>query len=248
MRSCRRVSGRAKRRFAIPGCAPGWSRRTSTAGQARHPFRWRLFPQGRTAFACNQCRRERAAASLKPALPIDPASCQCPLEANWSCTARIAIPSVFDLRSLTLFPCSSALRYTRIAMTTNRAGESDRAPLCRRTRRHRRRTEAMKAFSCAALRLESGEVARRLARPASPTGWRVNAWVKQGILLGFRLGVAGRAACRRPFLRRQAHLPGAAFHFRRRRAHGSRRLFRPCRRLLARGVICMPPMYINAGA
>jgi 2,3,4,5-tetrahydropyridine-2-carboxylate N-succinyltransferase len=36
--------------------------------------------------------------------------------------------------------------------------------------------------------LEAGTV--RAAEPdaASPTGWRVNAWVKQGILLGFRLG------------------------------------------------------------
>jgi 2,3,4,5-tetrahydropyridine-2-carboxylate N-succinyltransferase len=36
--------------------------------------------------------------------------------------------------------------------------------------------------------LEAGAV--RAAEPdaASPTGWRVNAWVKQGILLGFRLG------------------------------------------------------------
>src|SRR5258706_12359883 len=25
--------------------------------------------------------------------------------------------------------------------------------------------------------------------PAAPTGWRVNAWVKKGILLGFRMGV-----------------------------------------------------------
>ena len=36
--------------------------------------------------------------------------------------------------------------------------------------------------------LESGQA--RAAEPdlSSPTGWRVNAWVKQGILLGFRLG------------------------------------------------------------
>ena len=25
--------------------------------------------------------------------------------------------------------------------------------------------------------------------PAAPSGWRVNAWVKKGILLGFRMGV-----------------------------------------------------------
>ncbi|MGC1484584.1 MAG: hypothetical protein WA789_12385, partial [Candidatus Acidiferrum sp.] len=36
--------------------------------------------------------------------------------------------------------------------------------------------------------LNRGEL--RAAEPdaASPTGWRVNAWVKKGILLGFRMG------------------------------------------------------------
>ena len=36
--------------------------------------------------------------------------------------------------------------------------------------------------------LNEGRV--RAAEPdaASPTGWRVNAWVKKGILLGFRMG------------------------------------------------------------
>src|SRR6266581_9415826 len=36
--------------------------------------------------------------------------------------------------------------------------------------------------------LSAGEV--RAAEPdaSSPVGWRVNAWVKQGILLGFRFG------------------------------------------------------------
>ncbi len=38
--------------------------------------------------------------------------------------------------------------------------------------------------------LEAGEV--RAAEPdrACPTGWRVNAWVKRGILLGFRARAA----------------------------------------------------------
>ena len=36
--------------------------------------------------------------------------------------------------------------------------------------------------------LDCGRI--RAAEPdsASPTGWRVNAWVKKGILLGFRMG------------------------------------------------------------
>ncbi len=47
---------------------------------------------------------------------------------------------------------------------------------------------AMTAFLALRACLERGEA--RAAQPdaAAPTGWRVNAWVKQGILLGFRLG------------------------------------------------------------
>ena len=36
--------------------------------------------------------------------------------------------------------------------------------------------------------LNAGRVRAAEPDPASPTGWRVNAWVKKGILLGFRLG------------------------------------------------------------
>src|SRR5713226_9433890 len=50
------------------------------------------------------------------------------------------------------------------------------------TEEHRRTFEAFKAA------LNCGEV--RAAEPdaASKTGWRINAWVKKGILLGFRMG------------------------------------------------------------
>jgi hypothetical protein len=36
--------------------------------------------------------------------------------------------------------------------------------------------------------LSAGRVRAAEPDPESPLGWRVNAWVKQGILLGFRLG------------------------------------------------------------
>src|SRR6266702_7599878 len=36
--------------------------------------------------------------------------------------------------------------------------------------------------------LERGEVRSASPDAAAPQGWRVNVWVKQGILLGFRLG------------------------------------------------------------
>jgi 2,3,4,5-tetrahydropyridine-2-carboxylate N-succinyltransferase len=48
---------------------------------------------------------------------------------------------------------------------------------------------AMRAFLILRAALESGEVRAASPDAASPSGWRVNAWVKQGILLGFRLGV-----------------------------------------------------------
>src|SRR5579859_5816316 len=48
---------------------------------------------------------------------------------------------------------------------------------------------AMKAFERLREALERGEVRAAMPEEKSVTGWRVNAWVKQGILLGFRLGV-----------------------------------------------------------
>ena len=47
---------------------------------------------------------------------------------------------------------------------------------------------AMSAFLTLRTALENGEIRSASPDPAAPTGWRVNAWVKQGILLGFRLG------------------------------------------------------------
>src|ERR1022692_1476835 len=49
--------------------------------------------------------------------------------------------------------------------------------------------DAMAAFLSLRAALESGEVRSASPDQDSATGWRVNAWVKQGILLGFRLGV-----------------------------------------------------------
>ena len=47
---------------------------------------------------------------------------------------------------------------------------------------------AMAAFLELRDALEAGAVRAAEPDPAAPTGWRVNAWVKQGILLGFRIG------------------------------------------------------------
>ena len=107
---------------------------------------------------------------------------------------------------------------------------------------------AAKAFERLRTALERGEV--RAAEPdrKSATGWRVNAWVKQGILLGFRLGIL-------------AELQAGALTF------VDKHTFPPQQfcaddgvrvvpggssvragAYVARGAVCMPPMYINTGA
>ncbi len=92
----------------------------------------------------------------------------------------------------------------------------------------------------------------RAAEPdaSSPSGWRVNAWVKQGILLGFRMGALvdmSSSASRQPFFDKATYPPrhldlssGV------RVVPGGSGIRDGC--YLGKGVTCMPPMYINAGA
>src|ERR1700744_4263729 len=47
---------------------------------------------------------------------------------------------------------------------------------------------AMNAFLELRQALSDGRVRAAEPDPANPLGWKVNPWVKQGILLGFRLG------------------------------------------------------------
>ena len=101
--------------------------------------------------------------------------------------------------------------------------------------------------------LNAGEI--RAAEPdsarASAGGWRVNAWVKKGILLGFRIGRDRRYVHQRrpPALLRQIDLPCEKVCARcgvRIVPGGSS--IRDGLLCGASGVTCMPPMYINAGA
>ncbi len=50
------------------------------------------------------------------------------------------------------------------------------------------RDAARKAFFTLQRALGDGSVRSAQPDPDTPTGWRVNTWVKQGILLGFRFG------------------------------------------------------------
>ena len=104
--------------------------------------------------------------------------------------------------------------------------------------------EAEEAFLSLRGALESGEI--RAAEPdaAQASGWRVNAWVKRGILLGFRLGDLTEM---KGFIDKDTYPPRSfkADHAVRLVPGGSS--VRSGAHL-ARGVVCMPPMYVNVGA
>ncbi len=108
--------------------------------------------------------------------------------------------------------------------------------------------EAMTAFLELRAALESGQVRAAEPDPASPSGWRVNAWVKQGILLGFRLGVLEASASGALSFVDKHTYPARLFS-----ADDGIRIVPGGSSVrsgayVARGVVCMPPMYINAGA
>jgi 2,3,4,5-tetrahydropyridine-2-carboxylate N-succinyltransferase len=79
-------------------------------------------------------------------------------------------------------------------------------------------------------------------------GWRVNAWVKQGILLGFRLGELQEAGGGGLSFVDKDTFPARSFSAadRVRVVPGGSSVREGA--FLAPGVICMPPMYVNAGA
>ncbi len=95
--------------------------------------------------------------------------------------------------------------------------------------------------------LNAGTV--RAAERGADGAWRANAWVKAGILLGFRLGRIGPAAGGGPFpfydkdtypLRRFGVEDGVRI------VPGGSAIRDGC--YVGPGVVCMPPMYINVGA
>lgn len=107
--------------------------------------------------------------------------------------------------------------------------------------------EARQAFEALKTALNRGEV--RAAERETDGRWRVNPWVKSGILLGFRLGKIVPAATGGPFpffdkdtypLRPIDPADGV------RLVPGGSAVRDGC--YLGKGVICMPPMYINVGA
>lgn len=96
--------------------------------------------------------------------------------------------------------------------------------------------------------LNEGRIRAAEPDPGSATGWRVNAWVKKGILLGFRIG-------------RIIAMPPTGLQFRDKHTFPLKQI--PAGRnvrvvpggsairdgcYIGKDVVCMPPMYINVGA
>jgi 2,3,4,5-tetrahydropyridine-2-carboxylate N-succinyltransferase len=98
--------------------------------------------------------------------------------------------------------------------------------------------------------LNRGEIRSAEPDSQSPSGWRANPWVKKGILLGFRMGVIVDMSVdptKQPFYDKSTYpvrtfalsdgvriVPGGSSI-----RDGS---------FLGRGVVCMPPMFVNVGA
>lgn len=95
--------------------------------------------------------------------------------------------------------------------------------------------------------LNAGQVRSAEPDAASPTGWKVNTWVKQAILLGLRHGDMADVSGAFPFYDKDTlpvRRPGLAAGVR--IVPGGSSIREGA--YLAKGVICMPPMYINLGA
>ena len=112
--------------------------------------------------------------------------------------------------------------------------------------------DALSTFLALRAAIEAGTLRAASPDSTTPTGWRVNPWVKRGILLGFRIGQITEQTEAQPsgalsFVDKDTYpirhftvadglriVPGGSSV-----RSGA---------FVARGVVCMPPMYINVGA
>ncbi len=108
--------------------------------------------------------------------------------------------------------------------------------------------DALKAFEELKAGLNAGKI--RAAEPDtnSASGWRVNAWVKSGILLGFRLGRIVEMAPRALQFRDKHTYPLKQIPVSQnvRVVPGGSSIRDGC--YIGKDVVCMPPMYVNVGA
>jgi 2,3,4,5-tetrahydropyridine-2-carboxylate N-succinyltransferase len=98
--------------------------------------------------------------------------------------------------------------------------------------------------------LNAGDI--RAAEPdaASATGWRVNPWVKQGVLLGFRMGSIVDMSIDS---KRQPYFDKSTFPVKQFSVESGVRIVPGGSSIrngacVRKGVICVPPMFINMGA
>ena len=108
------------------------------------------------------------------------------------------------------------------------------------------RAEALGVFEDFLRALESGEI--RSAEKRGDGDWHANAWVKEGILLGFRLGEIEDFSAE-PF----SFFDKSTYPARRMQQGDGVRIVpggSTIRRgsYVSKGVVCMPPMYVNVGA
>jgi 2,3,4,5-tetrahydropyridine-2,6-dicarboxylate N-succinyltransferase len=114
------------------------------------------------------------------------------------------------------------------------------------------RERARAVFARMREELSSGRVRSAEPDPSSATGWRVNAWVKKGILLGFRCGdlvdVSPESRGPRFFFSDKDTMPMKKMDVTMgvRVVPGGSSIRDGA--YVAKGVICVPPMYINIGA
>jgi len=126
--------------------------------------------------------------------------------------------------------------------------------------------EYFRAFDELKAALNEGSIRAAEPDPTSPTGWKVNTWVKKGILLGFRIGRIVEMPVaplyeRRESKRRRSQTGATANQFRDKHTYplkeipgdqnirivpGGSSIRDGC--YIGKGVVCMPPMYVNAGA
>jgi 2,3,4,5-tetrahydropyridine-2-carboxylate N-succinyltransferase len=122
--------------------------------------------------------------------------------------------------------------------------------------------DALGAFKQLRAELEAGTLRAAEPDPTSQTGWRVNAWVKRGILLGFRIGKLTDQS-----IVSRGHPEHALFGRHEQTTFIDKDTY-PAQRFtpedgirivpggtsvrsgafVARGVVIMPPAYVNAGA
>ena len=119
----------------------------------------------------------------------------------------------------------------------------DAPPAAYTTEHHSLFTSFKSSLNCGTIRAAEPDL-------SSPTGWRTNAWVKKGILLGFRMGSIvdmSVDSAKLPFFDKSTY-PLHSFS-----AADGIRIVPGGSSIrdgvhIARGVICMPPMFVNVGA